>query len=68
MIGYLSKKYKLSFVDDPGKLCRQRRHATQAKWFETLDPRAKVEGPSKSPREPPPPSPKEDQPQPPPVG
>jgi hypothetical protein len=33
--------------------------------LETLDPKAKVEGPSKSPRESPPPSPKEDQPQPP---
>jgi hypothetical protein len=31
--------------------------------LETLDPKAKVEGPSKSPRESPPPSPKEDQPQ-----
>jgi hypothetical protein len=36
--------------------------------LETLDPKAKVEGPSKSPRESPPPSPKEDQPQPPPIG
>jgi hypothetical protein len=53
------------FVDDPGKLYRQRRRATQAKGLETLDPKAKVEGPSKSPRESPPPSPKEDQPQPP---
>jgi hypothetical protein len=34
----------------------------------TLDPKAKVEGPSESPRESPPPSPKEDQPQPPPMG
>jgi hypothetical protein len=32
--------------------------------LETLDQKAKVEGPSKSPRESPPPSPKEDQPQP----
>jgi hypothetical protein len=56
MVGYLSKKPKLSFVDDPGKLYRQRRHATQA------------EGPSESPRESPPPNPKEDQPQPPPMG
>jgi hypothetical protein len=56
------------FVDDPGKLYRQRRRATQAKGLETLDPKAKVEGPSKSPRESPPPSPKEDQPQPPPMG
>jgi hypothetical protein len=31
--------------------------------LETLDPKAKVEGLSKSPRESPPPSPKEDQPQ-----
>jgi hypothetical protein len=53
------------FVDDPGKLYRQRRRATQAKGLETLDPKAKVEGPLKSPRESPPPSPKEDQPQPP---
>jgi hypothetical protein len=66
MVGYLSKKPKLSFVDDPGKLYRQRRRETQAKGLETLDP--KVEGPSKSPRESPPPSPKEDQPQPPPMG
>jgi hypothetical protein len=50
-------------VDDPGKLYRQRGRATQAKGLETLDPKAKVEGPSKSPRELPPPSPKEDQPQ-----
>jgi hypothetical protein len=56
------------FVDDPGKLYRQRRRATQAKWLETLDLKAEVEGPSKSPRESPPPSPKEDQPQPPPMG
>jgi hypothetical protein len=54
MVGYLSKKPKLSFVDDPGKLYRQRRRATQAK----------VKGPSESPRESPPPSPKEDQPKP----
>jgi hypothetical protein len=53
------------FVDDPGKLYRQRRRATQDKGLETLDPKAKVEGPSKSPRESPPPSPKEEQPQPP---
>jgi hypothetical protein len=52
-------------VDDPGKLYRQRRRATQAKGLETLDPKAKVEGPSESPRESPPPSRKEDQPQPP---
>jgi hypothetical protein len=64
MVGYLSKKPKLSFVDDPGKLYRQRRHATQDKGLETLDPKAKVEGPSESPT----PSPKEDQPQPPPMG
>jgi hypothetical protein len=55
-------------VDDPGKLYRQRRRATQAKELETLDSKAKVEGPSESPRESPPPSPKEDQPQPPPMG
>jgi hypothetical protein len=65
MVGYLSKKTKLSFVDDPRKLYKQRRRATQAKGLETQDP--KVEGPSKSPRESPPPSPKEDQPQPPPM-
>jgi hypothetical protein len=68
MVGYLSKKPKLSFVDDPRKLYRQRRRATQAKGLETLDPKAKVEGPSESPRESPPPSPKEDQPQLPPMG
>jgi hypothetical protein len=68
MVGYLSKKPKLSFVDYPGKLYRQRRHATQDKGLETLDPKTKVEGPSESPRESPPPSPKEDQPQPPPMG
>jgi hypothetical protein len=55
-------------VDDLGKLYRQRRHVTQDKGLETLDPKAKVEGPSESPRESPPPSPKEDQPQSPPVG
>jgi hypothetical protein len=66
MVGYLSKKPKLSFVDDPGKLYRQRRRATQAKGLETLD--QKVKGPSESPRESPPPSPNEDQPQPPPMG
>jgi hypothetical protein len=68
MVGYLSKKPKLSFMDDPGKLYRQRRRATQAKGLETLDSKAEVEGPSESPRESPPPSPKEDQPQPPPMG
>jgi hypothetical protein len=68
MVGYLSKKPKLSFVDDPGKLYRQRRRATQAKGLETLDTKAEVKGPSESPRESPPPSPKEDQPQPPPMG
>jgi hypothetical protein len=68
MVGYLSKKPKLSFVDDPEKLYRQMRRATQAKGLETLDPKAEVEGPSESPRESPPPSPKEDQPQPPPMG
>jgi hypothetical protein len=66
MVGYLSKKPKLSFVDVPGKLYRKRRRETQAKGLETLDP--KVEGPSKSPRKSPPPSPKEDQPQSPPMG
>jgi hypothetical protein len=55
------------FVDDPGKLYRQRRRAIQAKRLETLDQKAKVEGLSESPRESPPPSPKEDQPQPPPM-
>jgi hypothetical protein len=64
MVVYLSKKTKLSFVDDPGKFYRQKRRATQAKGLETLDPKAKFEGPSKSPRESPPPSLKEDQPQP----
>jgi hypothetical protein len=43
MVGYLSKKPKLSLVDDPGKLCRQRRRATQATGLETLDPEAKVD-------------------------
>jgi hypothetical protein len=61
-------KPKLSFVDDPGNLYRQRRCATQAKGLETLDPKAEVEGPSESLRESPPPSPKEDQHQPPPKG
>jgi hypothetical protein len=64
MVGYLSKKLKLSFVDDPGKLYRQRRRATQAKGLETLVSKAEVEGPPESPRESPPPSPKEDQPKP----
>jgi hypothetical protein len=64
MVGYLSNKPKLSFVDDLRKIYRQMRRATQAKGVETLDPKAKVEGPSESP----PPSPKEDQPQPPPMG
>jgi hypothetical protein len=64
MVIYLSKKPKLSFVDDPGKLYRQRRHATQS----GNPPKAKVEGPSKSPRESPPPSPKGDQHQPSPMG
>jgi hypothetical protein len=68
MVGYLSKKPKLSFVDDPGKLYRKKRHATQAIGLETLDSKAEVEGPSESPRESPPPSLKEDQPQPPPMG
>jgi hypothetical protein len=56
------------FVDDPGKLYRQKRCATQAKGLETLDSEAEVEGPPESPRESPPPSPKEDQPQSPPMG
>jgi hypothetical protein len=56
------------FVDDPGKLYRQSIRATQAKGLETLDPKAKVDGPSESPRESPPPTPKEDQPQSPPMG
>jgi hypothetical protein len=67
MVGCLSKKPKFSFVDDPGKLYRQRRRATQAKGLETLDSKAEVEGLSESARESPPPSPKEDQPQPPPM-
>jgi hypothetical protein len=46
------------FVDDLGKLYRQRRRATQAKGFETLDPKAEL--PLESPRESPPPSTKED--------
>jgi hypothetical protein len=62
MVGYPSKKPKLSFVDDPGKLYRQKRRATQAQGLETLDP--KVEGPPESPRESTPPSQKEDQPKP----
>jgi hypothetical protein len=37
MVGYLSKKPKLYFVDDPGKLYMQKRCATQAKGLETLD-------------------------------
>jgi hypothetical protein len=68
MVGYLSKKPKYFFVDDPGELYRQRRRATQAKGLEIIDSKAEVEGPSESPRESPPPSPKEDQPQPPPMG
>jgi hypothetical protein len=68
MVGYLSKKPKLSFVDDPGKLYRQRRRATQAKELETLDRKVEVERPLKSPRESPPASPKEDLPQPPLMG
>jgi hypothetical protein len=55
-------------VDDPGKLYRQRRRATQAKGFPTLDSKVEVEGLSESPRESPPPSPMEDQPQSPPMG
>jgi hypothetical protein len=65
MVRYLSKKPKTFFVDDRGKLYRQRIRATQAKGLETLDSKAEVEGPPESPRESPPPSPKEDQPQPP---
>jgi hypothetical protein len=64
MVVYLSKKPKHSFVDDPGKLYRQRRRATQAQGLETLDSKAEVEGPPESPWESPPPSPKEDQPKP----
>jgi hypothetical protein len=64
MVGYLSKKPKLSFVDDPRKLYRQRRCATQAKGLEILDSKAEVEGPPEPPRESPPPSPREDQPKP----
>jgi hypothetical protein len=45
MVGYLSEKPKLSLVDDPGKLYRQRRRATQAKGLENLDSKAEVEGP-----------------------
>jgi hypothetical protein len=32
-VGYLSKKPKLSFVDDLGKLYRQKRRETQAKGW-----------------------------------
>jgi hypothetical protein len=56
------------FVDDPRKLYRQRRRATQDKGLETLDSKVVVEGPSESPRESPPPSPKEDELKPPPMG
>jgi hypothetical protein len=59
---------QIFFVDDSGKLYRQRRCATQAKRLETLYPKAKVEGSSKSPRESPPPSPKEDSTSTPPMG
>jgi hypothetical protein len=31
------------FVDDPEKLYRQRRRATQTKGVETLDPKAEIE-------------------------
>jgi hypothetical protein len=55
-------------VDDPGKIYRKRRRATQAKGLETLYSKTEVEGPSESPRESPPPYPKEDQPQLPPMG
>jgi hypothetical protein len=54
------------FVDDLGKLYRQRRRPTQAKGFETLDPKAELL--LESPRVSPPPSTKEDQPQPPSMG
>jgi hypothetical protein len=67
MDGYLSKKPK-TFVDDPGKLYRQRRRATQAKGLETLDPKVEADGLSESPKESPPPSPREDQHQSPPMG
>jgi hypothetical protein len=56
------------FVNDPGKLYRQRRRARQAKRLETLNPKANVEVPPESPRESPPPCLKEDQSQPPPMG
>jgi hypothetical protein len=39
------------FLDDPGKLYKQSRRATQAKGLETLDPKAEVEGPPESPME-----------------
>jgi hypothetical protein len=51
MVGYLSKKPKLSFVDDQEKFYKQKRRATQAKRLETLDPKAEVEGLSESLRE-----------------
>jgi hypothetical protein len=54
-------------VNDQGKFYRKRRHATQSKGLETLDPKVEVKGPSESPRESPPPSLKDDQPQPPPM-
>jgi hypothetical protein len=41
MVGYLSKKPKLCFVDDRGKLYKQRRRATQAKGLETLDSKSR---------------------------
>jgi hypothetical protein len=68
MVDYLSKKPKLSFVDDPREVYKQRSHATQAKVLETLDPKAEAEGSSESPKETQPPSPKRDLHQPPPMG
>jgi hypothetical protein len=67
MDGYLSNKPK-TFVDDLEKNYRQRRHTTQAKKLEVVDPKVEAEGSSESPKETPPPSPKGDQPQPPPMG
>jgi hypothetical protein len=45
MVGYLSKKPKLSFVDDLGKFYGQRKCATEPQGLETLDPKGEVEGP-----------------------
>jgi hypothetical protein len=46
MVGYLSKKPKLSFVDDPGKLYRQRRRATRVgnPRFKKLKDRRNLQG------------------------